>query len=173
MRTILILFVLAAPIQAAETIERLKTADGAVEVFVIRSGDTDMTEVVVVQNGKAARVSVGGGVGLPPVTPPDPPADSTLTTFVRGLTVKVKATDAEREAVADIFTEGARRIRAGELRGSLAIVTWTNTELEAYPEWAAWYKTLMGHVLKLEGLEFPVAAQWATAWAEIGKGVAP
>ena len=171
MRTILLLCLLAAPLQA-ETITRL--VDGDVEVFIIRSDSRNATtEVVVIQNGKAGRVIMGGGIGLPPVTPPDPPADSTLTTFVRGLTVDVKATDAEREAVADIFTRGARKIRSGELRGSRAIVTWTNKEMDAFPKWQAWFKTLMGHALKLEELEFPVAEKWAGVWDEIGKGVAP
>ena len=174
MRTILILFLLAAPLQAAETIERLWSADRAVQVFIIRSVENpSATEVVVIQDGSAGVVKLGGGIGLPPVSPPDPPAEPTLTTFVRGLTVKVDATEADRQAVADIFTRGAADIRTGKLGSPAALVTWTNTQMDAHPEWAAWFKALMVHVLPLERLKQPVVKTWAGVWGEIGKGVAP
>lgn len=166
MRTLLTLLLLTTPLHA-ETIDRLVTPDGLIEIFVVRSAGK--LTATVVYGEKAGRVIMGGG--QPPVPPPGPPVDSTLTTFVRGLTVKVETTDAEREAVADIFTRGAAEIRARRLDGSAQILKWTDKEMEALPKWKAWLTTLKRHLVNERKVDSQKA--WTEAFEEIGKGVAP
>lgn len=142
------------------------TTDVIVTVYV----DGDKTWLVVVRNMKSQTFTLGV---VPPDTP-DPPADEALTSYVRTLTEKVKATD--HAFLSQVFFRIAGEIDAGTYTQTKAIGDRTR-ELIFGPEkdlrapWAAWWNKLNPHLVHERKFSSP--DEWAAAYRVIGKEVKP
>ncbi len=110
-----------------------------------------------------------------PEPPPDPPpTDTAFTKWVHAESEKVRA--ANHETIAATFRALAKRIDAGELRGSAAIQTATKTALfgasgTQNAAWGPWWNVVFPKMLN--ELRLSTQSQWSSHYKQVASGVIP